>query len=199
MRLAVVAIHPSYVRAPIPSADPSICPSIFRYGRSGEAECLYCSWSAAANAAALVTVAALALPAFALYVRRAVLRPAACAAPALCHAACAAPAPVPRRPAFALKWVRVRMRGLHVATPRYKPVHASLHTLALTRTRTSMHSVQVKNSVATVETARQDVPSLLVKSGLSHMSFLSLLTLFPIQWPKVLRSRVGARGGGRGY
>jgi hypothetical protein len=40
------------------------------------------------------------------------------------------------------------------------------------------------------------VPSLLVKSGLSHMSFLSLLTLFPIQWPKVLRSPVGARGGG---
>jgi hypothetical protein len=45
--------------------------------------------------------------------------------------------------------------------------------------------VQVKNSAATVETARQDMPSLLVKSGLSHMSFLSLFTLFPIQWPKV--------------
>ena len=49
-----------------------------------------------------------------------------------------------------------------------------------------MDSVQVKHSAATVATA-PDVPSLLVKSGLSHMSFLSLLTLFPIQWPKVLR------------
>ncbi len=77
------------------------------------------------------------------------------------------------------------MRGLHVATPRYKPVRASLHALALTRNAHLDASVQVKNSAATVETARQDVPSLLVKSGLSHMSFLSLLTLFPIQWPKV--------------
>ncbi len=49
-----------------------------------------------------------------------------------------------------------------------------------------MDSVQVKHSAATVAIA-PDVPSLLVKSGLSHMCFLSLLTLFPIQWPKVLR------------
>ncbi len=74
------------------SIRPSAHLCIDRYGRSGEAECLLCSWSAAANAAALVTVAALALPAFALYVRRAVLRRAG-PVPRLCHAG-----PLPCRP-----------------------------------------------------------------------------------------------------
>ena len=83
------------------------------------------------------------------------------AAPALCRAG-----PVPCRP-YMLQ--------------RHPYTHRHTHARAL-----RLDSVQVKHSAATVATA-PDVPSLLVKSGLSHMSFLSLLTLFPIQWPKVLR------------
>ena len=95
------------------NAHPSVDPSthdVDRYGRSGEAECLLCSWSAAANAAALVTVAALALPTFALYVRR--------VGPAPRRAG-----PVPRRP--------YAMPALHAATP-------TVHTQAHARTRTTI-------------------------------------------------------------